>query len=94
MEIYVGNVPETISVSSVEDDVNIKEVRLWFRTNENIDILSLDEYRKQVRKEACEEIRNKLKENGLLYTWKREPKYKTMEEILDQTQGENNESNN
>ena len=49
---------------------------------------SLAEYTKQVRKEVCEEIRNKLKENGLLYTWKGEPKYKTMEELLDQIQGE------
>ena len=49
---------------------------------------SLSDYTKQVRKEVCEEIRNKLKENGLLYTWKGEPKYKTMEELLDQIQGE------
>jgi hypothetical protein len=48
----------------------------------------LSDYTKQVRKEVCEEIRNKLKENGLLYTWKGEPKYKTMEELLDQIQGE------
>lgn len=52
---------------------------------------SLTDYTKQVRKEVCEEIRNKLKENGLLYTWKGEPKYKTMEELLDQIQGEGND---
>ena len=44
------------------------------------------DYTKQVRKEVCEEIRKKLKENGLLYAWKGEPKYKTMEEILDRIQ--------
>lgn len=50
---------------------------------------SLADHDKQVRKEVVQEIRNKLKENGLLYAWKGEPKYKTMEELLDQIeQGE------
>ena len=47
-------------------------------------IQSLADHDKQVRKQVYDEIRNKLKENGLLYTWKGEPKYKTMEELLDQ----------
>jgi hypothetical protein len=53
---------------------------------DNVKLVSLAEHTKQVRKEVCEEIRNKLKENGLLYTWKGEPKYKTMEELLDRIQ--------
>ncbi len=47
---------------------------------------SLADYTKQVRKEVCEEIRNKIEQAKLIYEWKGEET--TIEEILDQLQGE------
>lgn len=48
---------------------------------------SLADYTKQVRKEVCEEIRNKIEQAKLIYEWKGEET--TIEEILDQIQGQN-----
>ena len=47
---------------------------------------SLTDYTKQVRKEVCDEIRNKIEQAKLIYEWKGEET--TIEEILDQIQGE------
>ena len=47
---------------------------------------SLADYTKQVRKEVCDEIRNKIEQAKLIYEWKCEET--TIEEILDQIQGE------
>ena len=47
---------------------------------------SLADYTKQVRKEVCEEIRNKIEQAKLIYEWKGEET--TIEDILDQIQGE------
>ena len=55
----------------------------WGEIHKNCPLQSLTDYTKQVRKKVCEEIRNKLKENGLFIIVRGEPKYKTMEEILD-----------
>ena len=49
---------------------------------------SLADYTKQVRKEVCEEIRNKIEQAKLIYEWKGEET--TIEDILDQIQGEAN----
>ena len=46
---------------------------------------SLADYTKQVRKEVCDEIRNKIEQAKLIYEWKGEET--TIEEILDQIQG-------
>ncbi len=46
----------------------------------------LADYTKQVRKEACEEIRNKIDQAKMIYEWKGEEI--TIEDILDQIQGE------
>ena len=47
---------------------------------------SVADYTKQVRKEVCEEIRNKIEQAKLIYEWKGEET--TIEDILDQIQGE------
>lgn len=82
--MYVEKLPQTLGKATIEDDVNLTEVRMWFETEKEIEVKPLADHEKQVRKQVCDDIRNKLKENGLLYTWKGEPKYKTIEELLDQ----------
>ena len=47
----------------------------------------LSDYTKQVRKEVCEEIRNKIEQAKLIYEWKGEET--TIADILDQIQGQN-----
>lgn len=47
---------------------------------------SLSDYTKQVRKEVVQEIRNKIEQAKLIYEWKGEEI--TIEDILDQIQGE------
>ena len=54
--------------------------------DDNLEIVSLTDYTKQVRKEVCEEIRNKIEQAKLIYEWKGEET--TIEDILDQIQGE------
>ena len=49
---------------------------------------SLTDYTKQVRKKVCDEIRNKIEQAKLIYEWKGEET--TIEDILDQIQGEAN----
>ena len=46
----------------------------------------LADYTKQVRKDVCDEIRNKIEQAKLIYEWKGEET--TIEDILDQIQGE------
>lgn len=48
----------------------------------------LTDYTKQVRKEVVQEIKNKIEQAKMIYEWK--GKEITIEEILDQIQGENN----
>lgn len=60
MEIYVDDLPETISKSSNEDDVNTTEVRMWFKSDVKISPLSdrLAEERKIVCNQARVDIRS------------------------------------
>ena len=61
MKVYVETNPETIYSGRVKDEVKTTEIRMWFETDEEIEVLSLSNYTKQVRKEVCEEIRKQLK---------------------------------
>lgn len=82
MKVYVETNPETIYSGRVKDEVKTTEIRMWFETDEEIEVLPLVDYTKQVRKEVCEEIRNKIKQAKLIYEW--EGKETTIEDILDQ----------
>lgn len=59
----------------LREELSVVEVQLM-ETSE------LDDYTKQVRKEVCEEIRNKINQAKMIYD--REGKEITIEEILDQ----------
>ena len=80
MKVYVETNPETIYSGRVKDEVKTTEIRMWFETDEEIEVLSLADYTKQVRKEVCEEIRNKIEQAKLIYEWK--GKETTIEDIL------------
>ena len=80
MKVYVETNPETICSGRVKDEVKTTEIRMWFETDEEIEVLSISDYNKQVRKEVCEEIRNKIEQAKLIYEWK--GKETTIEDIL------------
>lgn len=84
MKVYVETNPETIYSGRVKDEVKTTEIRMWFETDEEIEVLPISDYTKQVRKEVFEEIRNKIKQAKLIYEWK--GKEITIENILDQLQ--------
>lgn len=84
MKVYVETNPETIYSGRVKDEVNTTEIRMWFETDEEIEVLSISDYTKQVRKEVFKEIRNKIEQAKLIYEWK--GKETTIENILDQLQ--------
>ena len=56
MKVYVETNPETIYSGRVKDEVKTTEIRMWFETDEEIEVQSLSDYTKQVRKEVCQEI--------------------------------------
>ena len=60
MKVYVETNPETIYSGRVKDEVKTTEIRMWFETDEEIEVLSLVDYTKQVRKKMCEEIKKIL----------------------------------
>ena len=62
MKVYVETNPETIYSGRVKDEVKTTEIRMWFETDEEIEVQSLADYTKQVRKEVCEEIKSAIKE--------------------------------
>ena len=80
MKVYVETNPETIYSGRVKDEVKTTEIRMWFETDEEIEVISISDYTKQVRKEVCEEIRNKIEQSKLIYEWK--GKETTIEDIL------------
>lgn len=89
MKIYVDELPQTKGISRLEDDVTLTEVRMWFKTNEDVEIVSLAEHDKQVRKEVCEDLYNKCVEK----IWTNDEGFDCVDidnikEILDQVQGE------
>lgn len=61
MKVYVETNPETIYSGRVKDEVKTTEIRMWFETDEEIEVLSLTDYTKQVRKGVVEEIREEVK---------------------------------
>lgn len=52
MKVYVETNPETIYSGRVKDEVKTTEIRMWFETDEEIEVLSLADYAKQVRAES------------------------------------------
>lgn len=60
MKVYVETNPETIYSGRVKDEVKTTEIRMWFETDEEIEVLSLPDYTKQVRKEVIDEIKENL----------------------------------
>jgi hypothetical protein len=87
MKVYVDELPSCCEDCVCHNGVSGR-CKLLHRTTFDIPprdcpLLTIADHDKQVCKQVCDEIGNKLKENGLLYTWKGEPKYKTMEELLD-----------
>lgn len=60
MKVYVETNPETIYSGRVKDEVKTTEIRMWFETDEEIEVLSLSNYTKQVRKEVIDEIKENL----------------------------------
>ena len=91
MKVYVTNKPETLGIATSEDDVRLKEVRMWFKTDDEIKVQSLADHDKQVRKEVCEKIReNAISHNNLevdMY-------YISPQQLYEIEQGEQNGNNN
>lgn len=96
MKVYVETNPETIYSGRVKDEVKTTEIRMWFETDEEIEVLSLSDYTKQVRKGVVEEIREEFKKH--LFDWYEDEQNANTDlyidadwvwEILDQIQGEN-----
>ena len=92
MKIYVDELPKDCIECPCEseyycnllnEDVGCLERR---EIHKNCPLQSLADYTKQVRKEVCEKIRNKIKQAKLIYEW--QGKEITIEDILDQIQGE------
>ena len=92
MRIYVDELPKDCIDCPCEseyycnllnEDVGCLE---WGEIHKGCPLQSLADYTKQVRKEVCEEIRNKIEQAKLIYEWKGEET--TIEDILDQIQGE------
>ena len=60
MKVYVETNPETIYSGRVKDEVKTTEIRMWFETDEEIEVLSLTDYTKQVRKEMCNDFKSRF----------------------------------
>lgn len=61
MKVYVETNPETIYSGRVKDETKTTEIRMWFETDEEIEVLSLSDYTKQVRREVVQEIIQEVK---------------------------------
>lgn len=66
MKVYV-DIDDTSKITTYHNGLNIKQ-GLYVYSKDKIEVLSLADYTKQVRKEVCEEIRKKLEEK-LDYDW-------------------------
>lgn len=60
MKVYVETNPEIIYSGRVKDEVKTTEIRMWFETDEEIEVLSLSDYTKQVRKEMCNDFKSRF----------------------------------
>lgn len=63
MKVYVDELPQTIGKAKIEGDVNLTEVRMWFETEEEIEVKLLSDHDKQVRKQVCDEIRKEFEKH-------------------------------
>lgn len=94
MQVYVEIEPETTYIGKVEDEVKTVETRMWFETDEDVEVLSLADHTKQVRKEVCEEIKEQIcmlayKSNSdENFMFDDNVKFNKVLAILDQSQGE------
>lgn len=91
MKVYVETNPEAVYSGRVKDEVKTTEIRMWFETDEEIEVLSLADYTKQVRKEVCDEIRNRLIKYTLTnddFMFDTYYKVVDVEKVLDQIKGE------
>ena len=88
--VYKGKL-ESHDIQSITDlgGKEFKQVRMWFKDTDNVEILSLTDYTKQVRKEVYQELKNKILycserifEDGHYYYGKE------LDEIIGQIQGE------
>ena len=90
MKVYVETNPETIYSGRVKDEVKTTEIRMWFETDEEIEVLSLSDYTKQVRKEVIDEIKEnllKLESNCIKQPNLYDFNCQEIIDILDQIQG-------
>lgn len=90
MKVYVETNPETIYSGRVKDEVKTTEIRMWFETDEEIEVLSLTDYTKQVRKEVIDEIKEnllKLESNCIKQPNLYDFNCQEIIDILDQIQG-------
>ena len=96
MKVYVSELPKSCEKCKFYE-YEIEHNGEWgFETHRHIckingsliqgicPLQSLSDYTKQVRKEVCEDIRNKIKQAKLIYEW--QGKEITIEHILDQIQ--------
>lgn len=88
MTIYVSELPKSCESCPFHDTkhgrCDISGLRVEYFGCHSLTPLS--EYTKQVRKEVCEEIRNKIKQAKLIYEW--QGKEITIENILNQIEPE------
>jgi len=87
MKVYVDENDIGRKIVTYHDGTNTQQ-GLYVYGKDKIIIQSLSDYTKQVRKEVVQEIKNKIEQAKMIYEWK--GKEITIEEILDQIQGENN----
>ena len=90
MKVYVETNPETIYSGRVKDEVKTTEIRMWFETDEEIEVLSLSDYTKQVRKKVIDEIKEnllKLESNCIKQSNLYDFNCQEIIDILDQIQG-------
>lgn len=91
MKVYVETNPETIYSGRVKDEVKTTEIRMWFETDEEIEVLSLSDHTKQVIKGVLDEIKEnllKLEPNCIKQPNLYDFNCQEIIDILDQIQGE------
>lgn len=92
MKVYVDELPKKCGKCCFGDAfccINnnyILDLVCLNKKSKDCPLQSLTDYTKQVRKEVVQEIRNKIEQAKMIYEWK--GKEITIEEILDQIQGE------
>jgi hypothetical protein len=95
MKVYVDKGKlESHDIQSITDlgGKEFQQVRMWFKDADNVEVLSLADYTKQVRKEVCEEIRSFIEkpENSIYWDCSIYVETEALRKFLDQIQGETN----